>query len=292
MRYCIIHLFLLLLPYLAYCQERPTAYTLSDEYNLWGLSVSDTTYIFAENAYVRDQPNLDGTVLDSLPAGSMLIILSPAYNGNKIKGVYAPWHQVAYKIGNDIKKGFIWIGLLSLGKQQDAQGNVYLYGFDRFIPSDGNKADRYICSVKLLNAKNALIGKHQFEMPYAGQSYMDAKLLPNMGLKDLRHIFRIAFSGEACGIPTDYYYAGWNGSNFFALPKRYAVSDAGIFYYEESILFPTEHRKEANVIYKLIEHGEAVETTDALAEITYKVSRTEEKFLWTGKGFTKLGDSK
>jgi len=73
---------------------------------------------------------------------------------------------------------------------------------------------------------------------------------------------------------------------------RYSVSDAGIYYYDESILFPTEHKKEANVIYKIIEEGEAPEDADDMAELTYEVRKKQEKFLWNGKSFTRLMESK
>ncbi|TDS12286.1 hypothetical protein [Sphingobacterium paludis] len=292
MKHAFIYLFLILHPFFGKGQEQPAAYVLAEEQSIWWLSAGDTAYIYADNAYLRDEPNLKGRILDSLQCGTMITILSPAYGGSKVRGFYAPWHEVAYKKDNVVQKGFIWIGLLALGKKMDGQGNAYLYGFDSFIPADDKKPDRYMCSVKLLDEKNTLLGKHQIEMPYTEQSFMEAKLLPHMGLKGLKHIFRIAFSGEACGIPTNYYYAGWNGAQFFDLPSRYVVSDAGVYYYQESMLFPAEHKKEANVIYKVIEEGEAQENTDEFAAINYSIRKKEEKFLWDGKGFTKLADVK
>lgn len=288
----LIYMLLLLIPFFGYAQDGPAAYAVSDEFTIWNLSPNDTAYVYADLAYLRDQPNLQGRILDSLTAGAMVQIISSTYGGNKIKGFYAPWQQIAYKKDNIEKKAFIWIGLLALGKQKDAAGQLFIYGYDRFIPNDENNPDRYLCSIKLFDQQQNMRGKHSFQIDYADQSFTDSKLLPGMGLSELQQIFRVAFLGEACGIPSNYYYAGWNGSMFIDLPMRYSVSDAGIYYYDESILFPTEHKKEANVIYKIIEEGEAPEDADDMAELTYEVRKKQEKFLWNGKSFTRLMESK
>ncbi|GHE30404.1 SH3 domain-containing protein [Sphingobacterium griseoflavum] len=288
----LIYTLLLLIPFCGYGQDEPAAYAVSDEFTMWNLSSRDTAYVHADVAYLRDQPSLNGRVVDSLAAGAMVQIVSPAYGGNKIKGFHAPWQQVAYNKDNTIKRAFIWIGLLALGKQKDASGQLFIYGFDRFIPSTKESPDRYLCSIKLFDKQQRLRSKYTFGFDYAGQSFTESKLLPSMGLRELKQIFRISFLGEACGIPSNHYYAGWNGAMFIELPMRYTVSDAGVYYYEESMLFPSEHRKEANVIYKLIEEGEAHEEVEDLAELSYDIKKKQEKFLWNGKGFNRLPQSK
>jgi len=56
----------------------------------------------------------------------------------------------------------------------------------------------------------------------------------------LNAIYRISFSGEACGIPTLHYYFGWNEKEFLELPEKYDVGDAGVYYHTEEFVFPKE----------------------------------------------------
>lgn len=65
-----------------------------------------------------------------------------------------------------------------------------------------------------------------------------------MGLEGIQYIHRVGFHGEACGISTTHYYLGWNGENFVVMFSKSSVSDAGVSYYEEKILFPSEHNLE------------------------------------------------
>ena len=70
------------------------------------------------------------------------------------------------------------------------------------------------------------------------------------------------------------------------LPSRYSVSDAGVFYYDEKILFPSEHKRNNQLIYKYIEEGEAKDD-DTLGP-DYRISKREEHFQWDGDKFVKL----
>lgn len=270
----------------AYTQEAPAAYALAETYNLWNISKGQDAFVFSDVAYIRDYPSLEGKLLDSIIQGQKITITSSGYNGNTIKGFRTPWHQVSYQKGNVIKTGFIWLGLLALGRQVDEDGIQYLYGFDRYTPSTGEQPAYYTCGVKIFTSTGKLISKYNYRFEHGDQTFTESKLLPNMGLDGLRKILRIAFIGEACGIPSEYYYMGWDGNHGINMPRKYTVSDAGIYYYEESLLFPTEHQKEHNIVYKLIEEGEAID--ENAAEIKYKITKTQQKYIWNGTDFSEL----
>lgn len=118
------------------------------------------------------------------------------------------------------------------------------------------------------------------------KTYAESKLLPNMGLEGLQTIHRVGFHGEACGIPTTHYYVGWNGQHFVTMFNKSSVSDAGVFYHEEIILFPSEHNLDSNLIIKDIIEGEAID--EQAQELKFKETRSREKFLWDGKVVTQL----
>lgn len=290
MKYIYITLFSILCTTSLFAQEEmdePAAYAVSEEFNMWNLSIGDTSHVFANNSYIRSYPSLESKVLDSLSVGAELIILSEGYNNDKVKGFHAPWHEVSYIKDNERKRGFVWLGLLAVGSKKDGKGNRFLYGYDRYLKGgEGYGVDRYLCEIKLLANDNSLRATHTFVLESDGQSFSDSKLLPNMGLEGLNAIYRVGFLGEACGIPSIYFYVGWNGHEFVDMPGRQSVSDAGVFYYQEQLLFPSEHKKEKNTVYKLIETGEVLDS-DA-DELQYDVTKREEKFIWDGKVFAQL----
>jgi len=287
MKYFLLYIGLFAQLYI-HAQGSSNVYTTADPFNYWRLSEGDSAFVFVDKAYIRAEPSLKSKLLDSLSTGTLVIIKSPGYNSSTIKGFEAPWHKITYKIDNQQKSGFIWIGLLALGRHVDANRNQYIHGFEKYIPETNDDPGYYICDIKLLDKSGNLISKYTFKPQLFDQRYTQSKLLTGMGLDGIQHIYRIMFSGEACGVPTNYYYTGWDGNRFIEMPMRYTVSDAGVFYYEEKMLFPSEHNIEPNVIYKEIEEGEVIDP-DA-NDYKYKNKRKREKYRWDGQQFVTVSD--
>lgn len=281
MKTAILLLLALLISSKNFAQEIPAAYAVSEGFNFWNLQEGATAYVIADEAYIRAYPSTSARLLDSVVVGTAVKIISIGYNDNIIRGFYAPWHMISYQKNNETKTGFIWLGLLALSRHVDSEGTQYLFGFDRFITAGDDTSDYYRCDLKLLDRKGQLIQKYNFHYDYLDQGYFSSELLPNMGLKGLKNILKVEFSGEACGIPTEYYYVGWNGDDFVDLPKHYTVSDAGIFYYEETMLFPSQHKKGNNLVFKMIEEGVAEDTDLEDAEMT--ITKRQETYVWDGK---------
>jgi len=260
-----------------------------DSFNLWNVRCGQQATVFAAKAYVREQPNLKAAIVDSLSIGNIVTITSPPFKGNTIKNFYAPWHEITYA-ENGIKKiGFIWLGLLALGKLSASDGSQYIYGFERLTEnSDGQNL--FSTGVKMLDAKGGFLAEHTYPFTYSGQTFAQSKLLPAMGLQNVKQILRMEFLGEACGIPSEYYYMAWTGKQLIDLPSRYSVADAGIYYYDEKMLFPSEHGKNNQIIYKYIEEGEALD--DHAENANFKITKKQEEFQWSGTSFQKLSTSK
>lgn len=67
------------------------------------------------------------------------------------------------------------------------------------------------------------------------------------------------------------------------------VGDAGIYYYEETLLFPSEHKGSNQLIIKNIEEGSnESETYDTNGDPVYKIKKSKEAYQWTGKKFNIL----
>lgn len=273
-----------LFPTLTKAQE---SLAFEDDFNLWNIEKGQTASIFVDKAYIRSAPGLQAAVVDSLTVGKKVTIMSTPFKGSTIKNFYAPWYQINYTRDGHSKQGFIWLGLLAFGKQADKEGFQYLYGFDRFVkPRNEQEQEHFLTTVKVLNKRDSLVASQSYSFVFSGQFISQSKLLPGMGLDNVKQILRMEFISEACGIPTEYNYVAWTGQKLINLPNRYSVADAGVFYYDEKILFPAEHRKNNQLIYKYIEEAEVKD--DGAKDPNYSISKREEQFRWDGDKFIKL----
>ncbi|MCS4164386.1 hypothetical protein M2419_001458 [Sphingobacterium sp. BIGb0116] len=274
-----------------FCSKAQENLKFDDNFNLWNIQKGQSATVFATKAYVRAQPSLKAAIVDSLSVGNVVTITSAPFKGNTLKNFYAPWYEISYSDGSSKKNGFIWLGLLALGKQTASDGSQYIYGFERFTKSiNEQEQDHFSTVVKLLDTNGNFLAEHTFPFAYSEQTFSQSKLLPAMGLQNVKQIIRIEFLGEACGIPSEYNYVAWTGQRLVDLPSRYSVSDAGVFYYDEKILFPSEHGKNNQLIYKYIEEGEAID--DDAENPNFKITKKSEEFLWNGNSFEKLPTAK
>jgi len=253
-------------------------------WSMWSTEKGKTATVFMDMANVRESPAANAPIVDSLTMGSTVSILSDQSNVIHLRGFDAPWVQIRYK-NNQV--GFIWCGALALGAFEDSKQQLtYLYGL-HWAARNANDILYYRVGIKLLDSNNQLVDKKEFNALNYDQNYAYAKLLGDMGLMGVQNILRIAFSGEACGIPTDYYYYAWNGQEFLALPNKSSVSDAGVFYHDETLLFPAEHKGANTLIIKNTEDGEAEETDD-YEDLKFKVKKKSIRYHWDGKVATVL----
>lgn len=264
----------------SFAQGEPTAYTQYEDYNLWNLHKADTAYVFAEQAYIRSAPSLKGTILDTLSAGQQVLISSDGYNSNTIRGIAAPWHEVTYLKGAQRKKGFIWLGLLALNGSRNSEGLLFVTGFKKLVPETSLKSAYYETALKVFNAQQQLLTSELYQTDSGGQLGTESKLLGGMGLQNIKNIHRFGLLSGACGVPSLFYYFAWNGTTLIRFPDKMSVSDAGVFYHEETLLFPSEHRGDPNLVYKRTVTGE--NTDDSLDEPIYKETKSQRTYHWDG----------
>lgn len=274
----------------AMAQENAVSYKLDDEYNLYSKHEGDTAYIYADIAYIREHPSIKSNSVDSLLQGTQVFIKSNGYNRSTIRGFVAPWHKISYRKNGQQKEGYVWLGLLDLGHNSDANGNLFVHGFLRYEKETSYSPATYLLEIKGFDKSGNIISKISYPATVDGQTYSDSKILSNMGLKGLQSIHRIGVYSESCGIPTLHYYFGWTGQEFITMFEKTNVGDAGIFYHEERILFPSEHHLAADLIIKDIEEGEVID--ENANEPEYKKTTSREKFLWDGKKISQLLEMK
>lgn len=218
--------------------------------------------------------------------GRSIKVLSTTENYLELKGINLPWVEIQYQ-NNEGKTstGFLWKGFTAIGFQE-LKNHLYLTSIDKIQnerDSENYEIENFTISIKLLDKNNSVIGQKTIKKAISGSAFFEGKAIGSLGLKGLLDIFRISFSGEACGIPTLYYYLGWNGKDFIELPDKYDLSDAGVFYHSENFIFPKEKRGKPNMIIKEIEDGEYDEESDKDDSYILNITKHAETYKWDGE---------
>ncbi|MBC7935989.1 MAG: hypothetical protein H7Y86_11620 [Rhizobacter sp.] len=283
---------LILLSFLISIQQISAQTPDRADYTIWQNGDTTATYfVFANKAMIRQTPSPDGLLLDSVLLGEKLIQKEITKSFSTIKGIYAPWIKVAYQKNDDIKSGYVWIGLLgfqSLIKHDTA----FIYGLEKVraasIEPLSFEQTKFTISLKAIY-NNGLIAAREWTIDGGeSASYVASKMLGNVGLKNTHEVFRINLGGQACGVPTNYYYHAWDGKRFYNLPGKYEVGDAGVYYHTETLLFPTEKGGKPGHIIKLMEEKELIQEETATQKEKFKKTNKKELYAWNGQQATKI----
>jgi hypothetical protein len=244
--------------------------------------------IGAKNCYIRQEASSNSELLDSLQIGNKIKVIKNTNETLNIKGLNLSWVEIEYSKNNQIKTGFLWKGFIAVGNATK-ENTTFLTTIDskysKKVQRDDYEyeGDFYRISVKAINSENQIISEKSFSKELSESHFFQNSAISSWGLKDLNSIYRISFSGEACGIPTLYYYFGWNEKEFLLLPEKYDMGDAGVFYHSEEFVFPNEKGGQTNTIIKTIK--EAENTDENTNTYDFLVTKTTEYYSWDGKSF-------
>jgi hypothetical protein len=240
----------------------------------------------AKNCYVREAPDVGSKLLDSLQLGHEVRVVKSSENHLVIKGLNLSWVAIEFKNSlGESKTGFLWKGFLALHFLKNNQ-NTFLTTIDKVekkTESENYQIDYFSITTKVLDTNNKIIDQKTIQKSIADSYYFDNKLLGNMGLRGLQDIYRISFNGEACGIPSLFYYFGYSGQKFLELPSKYQVGDAGAFYHSENFIFPSEVGGKPDFILKNIEEAVNDDETGEKNTFVFDVTKHTEIYKWNGQ---------
>ncbi len=103
----------------------------------------------------------------------------------------------------------------------------------------------------------------------------------NKGLKEIKNVLYVDFVAEACAVDGGGAYIFYDGKNLFLAATVSSVSDSGLFYYGEDLIFPRDKNGREGVVLYEREHMEFIDE-DTNWEQT-KITRRELK--WNGVTF-------
>lgn len=286
-------IFFLLFANLIFSQEIPSE-NYFWEYN-YNTENGIEAVIGVKNCYIRQDSTANSQLLDSLQIGNKIKVVKNTTENLNIKGLNLSWVEVEYYKNNEIKTGFLWKGFIAVGSV--TKGNTTFFTtidakYNKKVQRDDYEYDGDFLriSIKAINVENKIINEKSFSKEISESHFFQNSAISGWGLKNLNSIYRISFSGEACGIPTLHYYFGWNGKEFLELPEKYDVGDAGAFYHTEEFVFPKEKGGQPNTIIKNI--TEAENTDDSLENYTFLVKKSTEYYSWDGKNFKLINTKK
>ncbi len=262
----------------------------SSENYFWHFNYEEKTeaIIGVKNCYIRQDATSNSQLLDSLQIGNKVKVVKNTEDYLNIKGLNLSWVEIEYSKNNQIKTGFLWKGFIAVGSSTK-ENTTFLTTIDakfsKKVKQDDYEYDGefYRISVKALNSENQIIAEKSISKGLSESHFFQNSAISSWGLKDLNAIYRISFSGEACGIPTYHFYFGWSGKDFLELPEKLDVGDAGVYYHSENFIFPKEKGGQANTIIKEIVESENIDPESN--DYIYKVSKEIEYYSWDGKNF-------
>ncbi len=284
-----IILFLLFLNF-AFSQEIP-----SENY-FWQYDYKPKNGIDAvigvKNCYVRKDSTANSQLLDSLQIGCKIKVIKNTNTYLNIKGLNLSWAEIEYLKNNQIKTGFVWKGFIAVGSTTKGNTTFLTTINSKYRKKIQEKdiefdAEFYRISVKAIDNKNQIIAEKSIDKQLSESNFFYNSTVGSWGLKNISEVYRISFSGEACGIPTFNYYFGWNGKSFQLFPEKYDVGDGGVFYHNEEFIFPKEKNGLANTLIKIITEAENNDenSDDNTESYTFLVTKSREYYSWDGKNF-------
>ena len=245
----------------------------NEVFSSFDFEINSTQKILSDKTKLRESPNLNAIVLDSVDVNQDVKIISRTQELTKIGERNAPWFRISYSKNGIAREGYVFGGNIALGhrKYKDIQ---FLFGMSstQKIKKDDFEYDELVAKIIALQ-DHQVIAERSFGMGNSENlAFYSFKISENPGLKNVDVILQTLVSGEACGIPTYEQYFLWTNHSFYPLPKLMNVGDADVFWHSEEFSF----QKNGKIILKTKEY----EKDENEKETTSEKSKT---YFWDGE---------
>lgn len=238
--------------------------------------------IFTDWARVRESPDENSQILDSLQTNQQVLILKKEHKVLKLGERSANWYKISYQKRNTISEGYIWGGNLSIG-YRNKNGYDFLFGLLKTVDKKDKKFNesykQNIAAIKIVEG-NTLIDEAAFETG-SGESLSFAtfNIESNHKLKNVEFTLKATVSGEACGIAAHDQYLLFKNKKLIPLPQLMNVGDADVYYHSEEFIFPNDKGGIPNgFIFKMKE----MERDENDKE---KKKQSSKTYVWNGDSF-------
>jgi hypothetical protein len=241
-----------------------------------------TQKIFTNQTRIRQQPNLNSQILDSLQSNQQVLIIKKDETALQLGERSSNWFKISYQKENKMLEGYVWGANLCIG-YRNKNGYDFLFGISKTVDKKDKKFNQNykqnIASVKVVEG-NSLIDEVFFETG-SGESlnYGTFSIESNHKLQNVDFTLKAVVSGEACGIAGYDQYILFKGKKLIALPQLMNVGDADIYHHSEEFIFPNDKGGIPNAFIFKMEEMEKDENDKE------KVKRLSKTYLWNGSSF-------
>ena len=189
-------------------------------------------YLYGDKVVFRAEPSSEAKALDTLSIGSEITIVHKTEHTTSLNGLDWNWYKV--KVGR--KSGYILAGLIALDrvKFEDVTYLVTIAGI-KHVEEEYEYTD-FKLRARSLQSNGEYYG-HETNLPTSA-FYITAH--DNRGLDGLESMLVIHLYAEACGVDGGEIYLFNNGERLYTGLSLSSVSDAGAFWFQESVIFPAD----------------------------------------------------
>ncbi|TAI48138.1 SH3 domain-containing protein [Flagellimonas allohymeniacidonis] len=237
---------------LNFAQENPNSSWEASDFK-----PGEQVFLFGNNVKLRSDPRIESEVIELLRIGEWVEIIEKTKFSWPYKGFDSPFYKVKY----DTEVGYILGGLLSLEKKS-------LNGIDYYfaISKEGERS--------FLNMRHVEEGDYVEQKTALSNVNFKIKVLDNKGVPHLDSILLIDYQAEACGEEGGGIYFFVHGNHLIKVGELSQISEAGIFYYAETFVFPDD---ENGVPEKILFKKEQAQNLDEASQWTQ--TSTESRLL-------------
>lgn len=251
-------------------------------HGVFSFEENKTQKIFTDWARIRQEPNVDSPILDSLQTNQQIVIIRKDDRVLQLGERSSNWYKISYQKENRQAEGYIWGANLCIGFRS-RDGFDFLFGVSKTIDREdkefNQKYRQNIAAVKVMSG-NVLIDEVFFDTG-SGESlsYGTFTIESNHRLKNVDCTLKAVVSGEACGIPGYDQYILFGNKKLTVLPQLMNVGDADVYHHGEQLIFPND---KGGLPDAFIFKTEEMEKDENDREKTKKRSKT---YLWNGSTY-------
>ncbi|AZB30194.1 SH3 domain-containing protein [Chryseobacterium balustinum] len=242
-----------------------------------------TQKIFTDFTRIRQSPNVNAQILDSLQTNQQILILKQDETILKLGERRANWYKISYQKGDKTSEGYVWGGNLCVGYRAK-NGYDFLFGLTKTISKKDKEYPEItimqnIAAIKMVEG-NTLIDEVSFDTGSSESlSYGTFNIESNHKLKNVEFTLKAMVSGEACGIASYDQYVLVKDKKMIVLPQLMNVGDADVYYHSEQFVFPNDKGGIPNAfIFKM----EEMEKDEKERE---KKKNSSKTYLWDGNSY-------
>jgi hypothetical protein len=207
-----------------------------------------TEFLYGDNVVFRAGPSSSAKAIDTLSIGSEIKIVRKTEETTNFNGLDWNWYKV--KVGR--KSGYVLAGLIALDrvKYDDVIYLVTVAGINQ--SNDDYEYIDYRVRTRVIRADSEFYG-HESKLN-TNSFYIEA--FGNRGLTGVDNMLRINLYAEACGVDGGQVYLFNTGSRLVEGISLSSVSDGGVFWYTEKVIFPGDDDGWGELVHYEREYGE------------------------------------